>query len=246
MKNKQKKSNKKLFISVVVSAFNEEKYLPLCLESLNKQTYPRDRFNVTVVDNNSTDKTSQIAREFGAEVILEKRQGNTFALKRGMDEAKGDIIAGTDADSQAAPGWLSIIEKTFIDQDVVAVTGSICLEDAKSRLLGMSMELLYKITMHISAFIGKPNLSGFNFAVRKDAYLKVGGVNTLFTMSPDVDLGIRLNKIGKVKVVNDLRVTTSFRRWENEFLPTLFNYAKGHIYAAWFRKPPPVKQTVIR
>lgn len=245
MKNKQEKSNKKLFISVVVPAFNEERYLPLCLKSLTNQTYPKDRFQITVVDNNSTDKTSQIAKEFGAKVILEKRQGNTFALKRGMDEAKGDIIASTDADSKVAPDWLLIIGKEFLDPKVVAITGSVRL-DGRSRLMALSMDILYIVSMHISAFIGKPNLSGFNFAVRKDAYLKVGGVNTLFTMSPDVDLGIRLNKIGKVKVVNDLRVTTSFRRWENEFLPTLFDYAKGHIYAAWFRKPPPVKQTVIR
>lgn len=232
-------------ISVVVAAFNEEKYLPACLFSIVNQECPRDKFDITVVDNNSTDNTAQIAKKFGANVVEEKRQGNTFALKRGMDEAKGDIVAVTDADSQVASDWLSIIEKIFIDPDVVAITGSICL-DAKSRLIGISMELLYKITMHISAFIGKPNLSGFNFAVRKDAYLKVGGVNTLFTMSPDVDLGIRLNKIGKIKIVDDLRVSTSFRRWESGFLPTLLDYAKGHIYAAWLRKPPPVKQTAIR
>lgn len=236
--------SKSSFISVVVTAFNEEKYLGRCLEALKKQDY-EGSFEIIVVDNNSTDRTSQIAKEFGARVILEKRQGNTFALKRGMDDAKGDIIASTDADSQVAPDWLSVIGKVFTDPDVVAVTGSISL-DAKSKLIGISMEHLYGIIMHLGALIGKPNLSGFNFAVRKDAYLKVGGVNTLFTMSPDVDLGIRLNKIGKIKIVDDLRVATSFRRWESGFLSTLFDYAKGHIYAAWLRKPPPVKQTVIR
>lgn len=237
--------NKKL-VSVVIAAFNEEKYLPRCLDAFNNQTYSKDRFEVIVVDNNSTDKTAQIAKRFGARVISEKRQGNTFAIKRGMDEARGEIIAATDADSQVANDWLWSIAKIFANPDVVAVTGSVRM-DAKSKIVCRFMDTAYIILMHISAFIGKPNLSGFNLAVRKDAYLKVGGVNALFTMSPDVDLGIRLNKIGKIKFVNDMRVITSFRRWESGgFLPTLWDYAKGHIYAAWLRKPPPVKQVTIR
>lgn len=233
------------FITVVITAFNEEKYLPLCLKSFRNQRYPKDRFQITVVDNNSTDRTSQIAKEFGAKVILEKRQGYVFALKRGMDEAKGNIIAATDADSQVMPNWLLTIKEAFTDPEVVAVTGSVRL-NARSRLMGISMDILYAILMHISVFIGKPNLSGFNFAVRKDAFLKVGGLNTMFEMSPDVDLGTRLNKIGRVKVINSLSVLTSARRWEEGFMPTLWEYAKGHFYAAWLRKPPKVKQKPVR
>lgn len=233
------------FISVVIPAFNEERYLPLCLESFKSQAYPKDRFQIIVVDNNSTDKTSQIAKEFGAKVILEKRQGNTFALKRGMDTANGDIIAGTDADSKIASDWLLTIGKEFLDPKVVAITGSVRL-GAKSALMGTLMNILYIISMHISAFIGKPNLSGFNFAVRKDAFLKVGSINSMFGMSPDVDLGIRLSKVGRVKVVNKLSVVTSARRWEEGFWPTLWDYFKGYIYAAWLRKPPKIKQKPVR
>jgi glycosyltransferase involved in cell wall biosynthesis len=240
-----KQSENDTFISVVIAAFNEEKDLPKCLESLGKQKYPKDRFEVIVVDNNSTDKTAQIAREFGARVILEKKQGNTYAIKKGMDEAKGDIIAATDADSQVAHDWLWSINKAFLDQNTVAVTGMAHM-NAKSKIAGRLMDIVYMILLKISAFIGKPNLTGFNLAFRKDAYLKVGGINPLFTMSSDVDLGIRLAKLGKIKVVKDMLVHTSARRWEQGFFSTLWDYAKGNIYAAWLRKPPPVKQTVIR
>jgi glycosyltransferase involved in cell wall biosynthesis len=51
---------KQPFISVVIPAYNEEKYLPRCLTSLDGQTYPRQRFEVIVVDNASTDATPQI------------------------------------------------------------------------------------------------------------------------------------------------------------------------------------------
>lgn len=235
----------KPFISIVIPSYNEEKYLSNCLKTIALQKSPKDRYEVIVVDNNSTDRTSQIAKKFGAKVVLEKRQGYVFALKRGMDEAKGDIIAVTDADTKVSSNWLSVIEKAFKDPDIVAITGRVKL-DIKSKFIKVSTSALYTIFLHISEFIDKPNLTGFNFAVRKDAFLKVGGVNTLFEMSPDVDLGIRLNKIGIVKVINSLSVLTSARRWEERFVPTIWEYAKGYIYTTWLRKPPKVKQKPVR
>lgn len=238
--------SKVLLISVVITAFNEEKYLSKCLESLNNQTYPKNKFSITVVDNNSTDKTVEIAKKFGARVISEKRQGNMFALKHGMDDAKGDIIAVTDADTQVDKDWLWTTNKIFADSKVVGATGSMSI-DAKSKIIGKLIDIAYMIIVNVGVLIGKPNLSGFNFAVRRQAFLKVGGVNPLFEMSSDVDLGIRLNKIGKIRMVNDLRVVTSSRRLEKSGLfPTLWDYVRGHIYAAWLRKPPPIKQAAIR
>lgn len=241
-----KPKSKNIFISVVITAFNEEKYLSKCLEALNNQTYPKNKFSITVVDNNSTDKTVQIAKEFGVRVISEKRQGNTFALKRGMDEARGDVIAVTDADTQVDNNWLWTIAKIFSDPEVAAATGSMYM-DTRSKIKGRLVEIIYAILANAAAFIGKPNLSGFNFAVRRNAFLQAGGINTLFEMSSDVDLGIRLSKIGKIRMVNDLRVATSSRRLEKSgFLRTLRDYVRGHIYAAWLRKPPPIKQAAIR
>lgn len=245
MQKIQRKSEKHTFISVVISAFNEEKYLPLCLESLRSQTYPKERLEIIVVDNNSTDKTAQIAKQYGAKVILEKQQGYVFALRKGMMKAKGDIIAVTDADTQVMKDWLLVIEKTFLNSEVVAVTGLARL-DTKSKFMDISLSILYAIFVNLIVLVGKPNLSGFNFAVRKYAFLKAGGVDTSFEMSPDVDLGMRLGKIGKIKVVNNLSALTSARRWEEEFLPTLWEYTKGHVYTAWLRKSPNVKQKVIR
>ena len=67
-------------ISVVIPAFNEEKYLPACLEALKKQTFKN--YELIVVDNNSTDKTAQIAKKFGARVVKEKKQGRNMACGR--------------------------------------------------------------------------------------------------------------------------------------------------------------------
>lgn len=238
------KSQNHPLITVVIPAFNEEKYLRHCLEALKKQSY-KSNYETIVVNNNSTDKTLQVAKEFGAKIILEKKQGYVFALNRGMEEASGDIIAVTDADTQVSSDWLSIIDKAFKNPKVAAVTGVVKL-DYKSKLVSISLSALYTIFINISTFIGKPNLAGFNFAVRKNAFLKAGGVNTKFEMSPDVDLGIRLGKMGEVKVVNSLSAFTSARRWEEGFVPTLWEYTKGYVYTTWLRKPADVKQKPIR
>lgn len=236
---------KKPFISIVVPSYNEEKYLSNCLITIASQQFPKDQYEVIVVDNNSTDGTSEIAKKFGAKIIKEKKQGYVYSLQKGMSRAKGEIIAVVDADTELSSNWLEIIEKAFLDPKVVAITGRVNL-DTKSKLLNFSTSALYSLFLYISSFIEKPNLTGFNFAVRRDAFLKVGGLNTLFEMSPDVDLGIRLNEIGKVKVIDKLSVITSARRWEERFVPTLWEYAKGYVYTAWFRIPSKIKQKPVR
>ena len=245
MKNKQKNSNKKLFISVIVCAFNEEKYLPGCLGSLSNQTYPKDKFSVTVVDNNSADKTFAIAKRYGAKIISEKQQGYVFALKKGLDTAQGDIIAVTDADCQVPKDWLEKIAVTFGNNNVVALAGLSTL-NVKSKAIDSLTKILYHFFLKGTFSINRPNMSGSNCAIRKSVYREMGSVNINFTMSPDVDLGIRLKKHGRVIYLEDLVVSTSARRFEKRIFNALLEYGKGYIYSAWLRKPPPVKQAVIR
>lgn len=243
--NKLKINKMKPFISVVVAAFNEEKYLPLCLASLKAQTFSKDDYEVIVVDNNSTDNTVKIAKNFGAKVIKESKQGYVFALNRGMKEASADIIAVTDADTQVYPDWLSVVQKAFYDDKIVIVSGISRVQtgiNVFDFIANSSFKLFTKVTLAIK----KPNVNGFNFAVRKKAFEKVGGLDERFQMSPDVDLGIRLMKIGGVKMLDNLFVNTSLRRWQKDPFSALIEYLKGHIYTAWLRKPPPVKQKVIR
>ena len=94
-------------VTVVIAAYNEEKDLPKCLTAITTQNFPKDDYEIIVVDNNSTDKTAEIAKSFGVKVITETKQGNTFAVKKGMDGAMGEIIANTDADTVVFSDWLS-------------------------------------------------------------------------------------------------------------------------------------------
>lgn len=81
-------------ISIVIPCYNEEESIGPVLDSLPKV------YEVIVVDNNSTDKTGEIARSKGAKVVFEKKQGYGAAYQAGFKSATGDIIATLDGDGQ--------------------------------------------------------------------------------------------------------------------------------------------------
>ena len=118
------------FVSVVIPAYNEEQYLPLCLESIGKQDYAGE-YEVIVVDNASTDNTAKIALDWGAKVVYESKRSPACARQKGAEVATGEIIAFIDADTQAPAHWLSTIVSRFLRKpEVVAVSGPYAYCDA--------------------------------------------------------------------------------------------------------------------
>jgi len=83
-----------MFISVVIAAYNEEAYLGDCLAALapDRQRYPADSYEVIVADNNSTDRTAEIARQHGARVVTVSEKGVAHARQGGARAAAGDIV----------------------------------------------------------------------------------------------------------------------------------------------------------
>jgi glycosyltransferase involved in cell wall biosynthesis len=95
-----------LFCSIVVPAFNEEQDIEASLSSLVNQSYPRDRYEIILVDNGSTDRTREIASAH-ADLILSKPDGNVGALRNyGIARASGAIVICTDADCVVSPDWI--------------------------------------------------------------------------------------------------------------------------------------------
>lgn len=236
------------FISVVIPAFNEEKYLPRCLKALQNQTYPKDRFDITVVDNNSTDSTPKIASKFGAKVITETQQGHVYSLNTGLKSAKGEILAVTDADTKVSKTWLEQLANIFEDKSVVGVTGSIEL-DLKSSMKSLAIKQLYDLFLYFNFALKKPHLTGPNMAMRKSAFEKLKEVDTRYKIGGDVEIGMRLRKHGKVKFSKKLAVTASSRRFQGEFsvfLKDISKYTMAYVYAIWLEKPPRQKLQPIR
>src|SRR5574341_1532560 len=92
-------------ISLVIPAYNEEKYLPAILASIAKLKRQPDE--LIVVNASSTDKTAEIAKSFGARVITAEKKTIGYSRQLGLRAAKGDIVAFTDADALLPPDWLT-------------------------------------------------------------------------------------------------------------------------------------------
>lgn len=116
-------------VSVVISTYNRCELLPRALESLAGQEAPGLRFEVIVVDNNSTDRTPEVIEAFAARHpfvrhVFEGRQGLSHGWNAGVAHSRGPIIAFTDDDLVMPPDWLTNIKRAFDEHPEVSFIGS--------------------------------------------------------------------------------------------------------------------------
>ncbi len=115
--------------SIIVCTYNRCALLDKALRSLMAQSFPADRFEIIVVDNNSTDGTAAVVRACAAEspvaisYLVEKEQGLSHARNRGVGEARGEFVAFIDDDAAAEPPWLEKLAEGFADPRTACVGG---------------------------------------------------------------------------------------------------------------------------
>ncbi len=105
-------------VTVAVLAYNEERNIPDLLASLERQTYPRDQFDILIVDNGSSDRTRDIVRLRQMRVknlrlTIEPRPGIAISRNRALRTAQTELIAFTDADVICPPHWLQKLVDGF-------------------------------------------------------------------------------------------------------------------------------------
>ncbi|MBI1888340.1 MAG: glycosyltransferase [Candidatus Spechtbacteria bacterium] len=222
-------------VSVVIPAFNEEKFLTHTLWSIIRQDF--QNFELIVVDNNSKDATTEIAKRFGAKVVFEAKRGVGFARQKGFCQARGSIIATTDADTLAPQNWLQRIVTEFQkDRAIVAFGGLYTLCSGPFTARFATRYLLYPAWILDKTCSGGWTLPGANFAVRKNAFYQIGGFNTKLHLGEDADLSQRLRKTGQVILDPRFRVQTSGRRFKNGLLLALVTYAPNGIIRMLLKK----------
>ncbi len=218
-------------ISVVIPAYNEEKYLSTCLESLKKQTF--HDFEIIVVNNNSTDKTAEVAKKYGVHVIQEPKKGVGAARKKGFAQAKGEIIVSTDADCTFPKNWLEKIHQSFAkDKKIIALYGISALDD-NSNIKKLLSRVGTRTFFQINDWLKKKQFTGCNLAVKKTEYNKTSGFDPDIRICEDADLCKKLMKIGKVLFVPHLLVYTSARRFKDSSIKTLYGYMKLYYNMWW-------------
>ncbi len=198
-------------VSVVIPAYNEEKYIAFCLNSLARQSVPPDE--IIIVDNNCTDKTADIAGKFSnVRIVRENKQGMIFARNKGFNEAKGDIIARCDADTILPPDWIKKIKANFEERRIDALTGPLVFYESPVKGL-----FFVKMYLNIMKYLqhGKEILNGPNMIITKKIWNKVKNKVCLDDkkVHEDIDLAIHILQVnGIIYRDNTLVIQESARR----------------------------------
>jgi len=216
-------------ISVIIPAYNEEKYLPVCLASLKKQTYPP--LEIIVVDNNSTDKTAQIAKKFGVKVVFEKKQGIAYARDVGFKAAQGEIVARTDADSEIPPNWLEKIVKIFqTNPKAVALTGTSAFYDTCTTCNLLAKYWFSACLYFFKVLAGHHQFHGPNMAIKKEVLSKISPFSDNLCLHEDMDLACHIAAHGEIIFDPSLVVFSSARRLKESPLSALIKYPAMWLY----------------
>jgi len=185
----------KLDATVLVATYNRAHLLPGTLAALGAQQVPDAlAWEILVVDNNSRDHTRQVVAAFAKSVkvpvryVFESRQGLSYARNRGIQEARGSIIAFTDDDVLPAPDWLAATIKAFATWNADCVGGRILPRWETSpptwitgnrfllaRLALMDCEESRLLTFPLA---DSPQVWGANMAFRRELFDRVGAFDT--------------------------------------------------------------------
>ena len=231
-------------ISVVIPAYNEEKYLERALRSIKNQTLKP--FEIIVVDSYSRDRTQSIAKRLGARVLLDKKGNIGRSRDKGFRAARGDIIVSTSADVFAPRNWIEELTKPIIRGKAVCVYGSIYLINPRpvEKLFAI---LLNKCIAPVLARLGFIFATADNIAVKKEAYERVAGFPHLNTGEDTLLIKKLLSTFkGKVVYREKARIYTSRRRIEKwgafrYFLFHLKNFLAANLFGKTEKHYKPVR-----
>ena len=234
-------------LSFVIPAFNEEKNISQCLESIIKEIASlslQNECEIIVVDNNSTDSTAIVAKKFvGVKVLIELKKGPNFARALGLSEATGDLVAHIDADNSLSDGWLKKVLNEFEkDKNLVCLSGPFLMRefsDLQNFLVKIFYYIWYTFSLLNNLLKTGSMVQGGNYIVRREVFEKAGGHNTKINFyGDDSDISRRIVKFGKVKFSFDLSVYSSGRRLlaEGIFLMGL-KYGVNYIWIVCFKRP---------
>lgn len=213
-------------ISLIIPAYNEEKFIKKCLESIKNQTVSPDE--IILINNNSTDKTLDIVKKFKVKIINEKQQGISFARNRGLNEAKYEIIARCDADCILPNTWIEQIKENFKNKKIDALGGPLYYYD----IILPNKKIIVAFIKFMKVILGHYPLIGPNMAVTKKIWNKVKDhvCNDNNLVHEDIDLAVHINKIGgKIGYDEKLISTISSRRLKNNPYSYFIEYPERWI-----------------
>ena len=180
-------------ISIIVAALNSERTIGECLQAIFELDYPKDSFEVIVVDGGSKDATVQIAEKYPARVISTPLNAPA-AYNYAMKIVNHDVLGFIDADAKVEKEWLTKLAGYLDDPKVAGVSGGIetwNTENVWSRSIGYDIKNRYNRLKKYAIRIATMNL-----LLKKSIIEEVGGFDENLPSQYDTDLGVRITSKG--------------------------------------------------
>lgn len=217
-------------LSIVIPAWNEEKYLPILLECINQQAY-KD-YEIIVADAASTDNTPKIARRYGCKIV----KGGMPAVGRnnGAKAAKGEILLFLDADVQFDENFImkSIDEFKRRKLDVAGVY----ITPSSRKIIDKIYLGIFNCCIFVTQLFYSSAFGGGIFC-KKWLHKKVSGFDDTIILGEDTDYVRRCAKFGKFRIMNNVKIYFSMRRFDKEGRIKLgFRYLLATLYSLSFSK----------
>jgi len=206
-------------ISIIVPAYNVEKTIKRCIESLLRLNY--GNYEIIIVDDGSTDATKQILSGYKEKisVMALEHRGPSHCRNRAVSESKAEYVAFTDADCIVDKNWLKELLIGFSGENIAAVGGSQLSPDDETAF-GRRVQLFFELTGFLGGYIKKsrrnslskvPHNPSCNVMYRREALLAIGGFDEWLWPGEDVDLDYRLAKKGFVLLFNPRAIIYHYR-----------------------------------
>lgn len=247
----QKSKDYTPYVSVVVSAKDEEKNIEECILSVSQNNYPQDKFEIIAIDDRSEDRTGEILHNLqktipNLNVITiendEQKEGmigKARALQIGIENSKGEIILVTDADCTVAPEWISTMVQCYKDPNVGFVASFTNVTGGRLFDRIQSIEWIYMHTMALGGIGNNQPLGcyGNNISIRRKAFDLVGGYRKIpFSVTEDLALQQAIHKT-KYKVHYlvhpDALVNTKPCDTFSEYIFQHHRWARGGVKLGW-------------
>jgi glycosyltransferase involved in cell wall biosynthesis len=179
------------FFSIVIPTYNRPERLGACLRSLTELDYPRDRFEVVIVDDGSPTPMDAVVAPFHSQMsvtlLRQANAGPAAARNAGAQQAKGELIAFTDDDCMPSPNWLSGFAARLV-QSPEAMVGGRSLNALPENLYSTASQALID---YLYSYYSDPQKEMFfasnNIAMARSQYLAIGGFDTSFPLAAAED-----------------------------------------------------------
>ncbi|WP_247237233.1 glycosyltransferase family 2 protein [Telluribacter sp. SYSU D00476] len=180
--------------SIIICTYNRATFLKETIDSILLHLTDQTKYELLIVDNNSTDTTAEVVKQYLhvpiIRYVFEQNQGLSYARNRGIKEARYPIIVFVDDDIDIDPNYLSVLDKLYSDPSVQIVGGKVL--PYKSRVPEWLPKKYYYLASvydmgDTPAFV--PKLMGANHTFRKEVADKVGDYNVNIGPLGDFKLG---------------------------------------------------------